>query len=265
MLTVTYDSKEVLKTWLSLSIEKRKNLLTFKDSNLITIVNCINTTLVLTANDSTKRNYEILESIDTYWTEPYCMKIKPALVKGQKLITLLQSKYPEFLQSPKTLYLDPSDYSKLIDTENKTWDQFQISVCKLIEQAFLTAHFTRLSEISKKVANEMMKKPKEKTEKKVKEEPFFDPKNFVVEIGSDYSTDIDEDLSELMLFDVNCIGGKSYKLRKYYANVSLEWDEEVSCLMDRVYYETHPFEVLESLPIVKYYESINEVYFNHIR
>lgn len=264
MLTVTYDSKEVLKTWLSLSLEKRKELLTFKDSNLITIVNCINTTLVLTANECIKGNYEILESIDTYWTEPFCMQIKPTLVKGQKLIALLQSKYPEFLQSSKTLFLDPADYSKLFDAENKSWDQFQIAVCKLIEQAFLTAHFNKLSEISKKVANEMMKKPQEKIEKKNKDEAFFDPKNFVVEIGSDHSTDIDEDLEEVLLFDVNCIGAKSYKLRKYYANVSLEWDEEVSCLIDRAYYETHTFESLDRLPIVKYYEAFGGVYFNHI-
>ena len=267
MLTVTYSKPEVIKTWLSLAIEKRRELLSFKDTDLITLVNFINTSLVLTANECLKGTYEILESIDTYWTEPFSMKIKPALIKGKKLIHLLESKYSDFLLGSKQLYLDPSDHRKIFETGLNTWDSFQLAVCKLIEQAFLTAHFNKLSEISRKAAVEILKKSEGKkangknvTEvKDVKDmedkEEWFDLKDFIVDIGSDISTDIDEkDLNEILLFDVNCCGGKSYKLRKFYANVAMEWDNEVVKLLDQEVFGNHSLDELANLPIVAYYD-----------
>ena len=270
MLTVTYSKPEVIKTWLSTSIDKRRDLLTFKDTDLITLVNFINTSLVLTANECLKGTYEILESIDTYWTEPFCMKIKPTLLKGQKLISLLESKYLDFLIGSKPLHLDDYDNRRLFETGLNTWHSFQTAVCKLIEQAFLMAHFNKLSEISRKAAFEILntsegKKGNRKEIKNTKEnegkEEWFDLKDFVVEIGSDISTDIDEkDMNEILLFNVDCSGGKSYQIRKFYANVAMEWDDEVVNLMDREIFATHSLDELANLPIVAYYDCFRKYF-----
>jgi hypothetical protein len=191
------------------------------------------------------------------------MKIKPGLLKGQKLINLLESKYQDFLIGVKVLHLDPSDLRKIFETSITTWDLFQLTVCKLIEQAFLTAHFSKLSDLARKAAFEIQKEEKNKEikEKKTKVEgenegfyEWFDPKCFLVDICSDISTDVDEkDLNEL-LFDLSCVGGKSFRLRKYYASVTAEWDEEVGNLIDREIYASQPFEDWAKLPIVAYYD-----------
>ncbi|OMJ86292.1 hypothetical protein SteCoe_12204 [Stentor coeruleus] len=271
MLNVCYEKTEVIKTWLSASVEIRKELLTFKDSNLIALVNCINTSLVLAANNTTKTSYEILESIDTYWTEPICMQIKPGLLKGQKLISMLQDKYPQFIQGKKTLYLDSNDYIKLLDSEFKTWEAFQFAMCKIIEQAFLTLYYQRLSKLADKAAKEILepeaKKKKKKKKTKQIEEPWFDCEKFFVEIKSDISTDIstdidDKELNEMLFFDINSLGGKSWAMRKYYANIALPWDNEVQEIINQSYYEMYPLEYWQNCPIVRYYYPPNYMHPN---
>ena len=66
MFSILYEKSDVLNSWLSTSVDRRKELLTYKDSNLITLVNCINTSLILSASNAAKENYEVLECIDMY-------------------------------------------------------------------------------------------------------------------------------------------------------------------------------------------------------
>ena len=264
MLHVSYDKGEVLKTWLNTKIEKRKELLTFRESNLIAIVNCINASLVLTAN-GIKGNFENLESIDTYWSEPMHMQIKPSFVKGLKLVNVLQEKYSQFLIGKKCLFLDQNEFAKFFDGEIDNWESFQFAICKLIEQAFLIAHYYKLKELSDKAAVEILeldlieskkkKKNKGKKEKNICEEPWCDVESFFVEISSDKSTDIDDkEIFDTIWFDINAIGGRSYAIRKYYASVSLDWDYEVNQIINQAYFESHPFEYLSTYPVVKYYD-----------
>lgn len=271
MLSVNYGKLEILKTWLNTPIEKRKELLTYKESSLISMVNCINTSLVFAANESKKGSFEVLECIDTYWTEPIYMQIKPNFVKGLRLVNLLQDKHKQFLQGKKTLFLDQSEYSKIFDGEIKSWEDFQLAMCKIIEQAFLLAHYYKLKDLSDKATLEILQvdiKEKAQQQKKKQKSPVKKEKNwcdyesFCVEISSDKATDIDEkDADDLLFFDINTCGGKSHILRKYYSTVSLDWDPEVNEIINQAYYELHPFEYLSTCPVVRYYKTPAQYYF----
>ena len=286
-LNVSYQKSEVLKNWLNTPVKVRKDLLTYKDSNFIAIVNCINTSLALGANDEIKSTYEVLECIDTYWAEPIYMQIKPNFVKGLRLPNLLQDKYPQFLQGKKSLFLDQKEYTKIFDDRINSWECFQLAMCKIIEQAFLTVHFHRLEVSSDKAAlkiieidtlekEKKLRKQKPKIARKEqecikleeilpecleKDKEWCNFENFLVEISSDKSTDIDEkDGSEMMLFDINTIGARSHAIRKYYSSMSIEWDAEVNHILNQAYYELHPFDYLAAYPVVRYYSHPQKYY-----
>jgi hypothetical protein len=265
MFNVMYEKSDVLKSWFATSIERRKELLTYKDTNLIALVNCINTSLVLAANSS-KSRYEVLESIDTYWTEPIYMQIKPSLVKGLKFFKLLQDKYPSFLEGKKVLYINQNDYIKIFDTETSTWENFQLIICRLIEQGFLLSHFEKLNLIAEKATQLILdselklKQKAQKIKEKVPEKPWFDSEDFLVEISSDNSTDTDEKDLNYIFYESEFFNSKSHTIRKYYSTKTLDWDEEVNEILNQAYYEFYPFEYLPNFPVVRYYTHPNRCY-----
>lgn len=65
-MIVKYGRSEVLNSWFESSLNIRKDLLTFKDENLITLINYVNTSLMLTSADQLKDDYELLGLMDTY-------------------------------------------------------------------------------------------------------------------------------------------------------------------------------------------------------
>ena len=190
------------------------------------------------------------------------MQIKPKLVKGLKLVSLLEQKYQQFAQGKKVLYLDQNEYIKLFNHEANSWDTFQLIMCKLIEQAFLTAHFDKLKDLSDKAAMAILdmktkkqKKGKNKKKKLIKEEPWFDSENLLFSINDD-----DKDFDQL-LYNLGIEGSKSHEIRKFYSGIAMEWDDEVNLILDQAYYETNPFLYVPSYPVARYYSYPQKYYF----
>ncbi|CAG9332438.1 unnamed protein product [Blepharisma stoltei] len=170
-MIVNYSKPEILATWFESSINQRKDLLTYRDENLITLINYVNTSLMLTSADQIKDDYELLGLIDTYWSDPAYMQVRPSAIKGNKLTNLISEKYPEFLVGEKVFYNDEGSVVKIFQGEIKSWKHFQLSICMLLEQSFLKCHYTKLTNQAEKIAQKLLchekvpiKKKKDKVE-----------------------------------------------------------------------------------------------------
>lgn len=252
-----FDKRDVLHSWLQTPIRRRKELLTFTDARLCQAINLINANLCIKAQEDADHSYELLECLETVWTEPMYMQVKASYVKGMKLIKLLEATYPDFLQGLKRLLKD--DLIKIFNPRPETtWRDFEVMVCKLLEQTFLMCHYESLEILSSKVAASLLCLAPKKRQTKPK--PAFILDNLVIdfsEVSTQANTDADE---ESVFMSEDFSGSYSYRMRKQYSHKEIIEDEdmdEIRRLACQVWCD--PID-LENLAVVRdYYATVGYV------
>ena len=239
--------------------KERQKRLTFKDQKLISVIQSINSSLILRqalGGETGAKSFPILESMETCWTDPIYIQIKEKYVKGRTLLRLLEERSPSFLHPPKALYLQEGDLSSLFTPCANTWEDFEAMVVSLLEQAFLRAHYEKVEIEAEKTAVGLMTVQKG-CEKKKKKRPLFsqyDLENLVVDLSSETSTDTDVDPADLLFFDASMTGSRSYHTRLKYRDRKLDISAEMLSQIQEELSDVHiDWEDLDELAVVRDY------------
>jgi hypothetical protein len=217
------DKRDVLHSWLQTPVKRRKEYLTFPDPALCQAINLMNAHLCVKAQEDTAQSFELLECLETVWTEPLYMQVKPTIIKGLRLFKLLEATYAEFLQGPKRLLKEEVITVFDLKTET-TWRDFEVKVCQLLEQAFLRCHYESLETLSSKVAASLLNlAPKNKHKPK----PPYILDNLLINFsGASTQTNTDAD-EESAFMGEDMTGSHSYRLRRHYRDREVIEDDDM--------------------------------------
>mmetsp|Transcript_26201 Transcript_26201/g.46761 ORF Transcript_26201/g.46761 Transcript_26201/m.46761 type:complete len:267 (-) Transcript_26201:40-840(-) len=252
-----FDKRDVMHSWLQTPVKRRKEYLTFTDSSLCQAINLINANLCIKAQEDANHSYELLECLETVWTEPMYMQVKESYVKGMKLVKLLDATYPEFLQGQKRLLKD--DVIKIFNAKAETsWRDFEVMVCKLLEQVFLTCHYESLEILSSKVAASLLNLAPKRRQTKPKPAFIFD--NLIIDFSeapTQANTDADE---ETVFMGDDVSGSHGYRLRKQYSHKEIVEDDDMDDMRRVACQDWYNPLDLENLAVVRdYYATVEYV------